>query len=113
MHSSARSCPLSGLGAYLLVAVLAAGEAAAFTGLVLPGEAALLFGGVLASQGHVSLPIMIAVAILAAILGDSVGTSSEAAVAPASSAAVWVARSGRPAGPPQRHSAPGAAARPS
>lgn len=64
---------LSGLGAYLLVAALAAGEAAAFIGLVLPGEAALLFGGVLASQGHVSLPVMIVVAILAAILGDSVG----------------------------------------
>ena len=64
---------LSGTTAYVLVALLAAGEAAAFIGLVLPGEAALLFGGVLASQGHVSLPLMIAVAILAAIIGDSLG----------------------------------------
>lgn len=64
---------LSGAPAYGLVAVLAAGEAAAFVGLFLPGEAALLLGGVLASQGRVSLPVMIAVAVVAAILGDSIG----------------------------------------
>ena len=64
---------LSGLPAYGLVALLAAGEAAAFVGLFLPGEAALLLGGVLASQGRVSLPVMIAVAVVAAIIGDSIG----------------------------------------
>ncbi len=64
---------LSGVPAYALVALLAAGEAAAFLGLFLPGEAALLFGGVLASQGRVSLPVMVAVAVTAAVVGDSVG----------------------------------------
>ncbi len=64
---------LSGVPAYALVGGLAAGEAAAFVGLFLPGEAALLLGGVLASQGRVSLPVMITVAVVAAIVGDSIG----------------------------------------
>ena len=59
--------------AYLLVALLAFGESAAFVGFVLPGETALLFGGLVAAQGKVSLPIMIAVGICAAVGGDSVG----------------------------------------
>ncbi len=59
--------------AYLLVALLAFGESAAFVGFVLPGETALLFGGLLAAQGKVSLPIMMALGICAAIAGDSVG----------------------------------------
>lgn len=58
---------------YLVVAALAAAESAALVGLVLPGESALLIGGFAASQGHVSLPIMIATALVAAIAGDSVG----------------------------------------
>jgi undecaprenyl-diphosphatase len=40
---------LSGGAAYLIVGVLAFAEAAAFTGLVVPGEVAVLLGGVLAS----------------------------------------------------------------
>lgn len=59
--------------AYLLVGLLAFGESAAFLGMVLPGETALLFGGVLAAHGSVSLPAMVAVGVLAAIAGDSVG----------------------------------------
>jgi membrane protein DedA with SNARE-associated domain len=58
---------------YLLVGVLAFGEAAAFIGLVLPGETALLFGGVAAAHGHASLPILLAIGGLAAVAGDSVG----------------------------------------
>jgi membrane protein DedA with SNARE-associated domain len=42
-------------------------------GLVLPGETAVLLGGVLAHEHQVSLPVMPAVAVLAAIAGDSVG----------------------------------------
>ena len=64
---------LTGLVAYSVVAVLAFAEAAAFVGLVVPGELAVLLGGVLASNGTVSLPVMIAVAVVAAILGDSAG----------------------------------------
>jgi membrane-associated protein len=64
---------LHGLAAYGLVSGLAFGEAALFVGFVLPGETAVLLGGVLANQHRVSLPVMIAVAVLAAIIGDSVG----------------------------------------
>lgn len=64
---------LHGLTAYALVAGLAFAEAALFVGFVLPGETAVLLGGVLASQHRVSLPIEIAVAVLAAIAGDNVG----------------------------------------
>lgn len=47
--------PLFGLSepwAYLLIGGLAAAEASAFVGLFLPGEAAMLLGGVLAYQGR-------------------------------------------------------------
>ncbi len=43
-------------------------------GLVLPGELAVLSGGVLAADGRVSLPAMLAVACVAAIAGGSVRT---------------------------------------
>jgi membrane protein DedA with SNARE-associated domain len=58
---------------YLLVGVLAFGEAAAFIGLVLPGETALLLAGVAAAQGHLSLPTLLLVGGLAAVAGDSAG----------------------------------------
>ncbi|GAA4375985.1 VTT domain-containing protein [Paeniglutamicibacter cryotolerans] len=58
---------------YVIVGALTFGEAAAFVGLVLPGETALFFGGVIASQGNVNLSIMLMIAIVAAIAGDSVG----------------------------------------
>ncbi|MDT4993285.1 MAG: rane-associated protein [Actinoplanes sp.] len=58
---------------YLIVGLLAFGESAAFVGLVLPGETALLLGGVLAGTGRISLPAILAVAIVAAVGGDSVG----------------------------------------
>ncbi|MBC7373260.1 MAG: bifunctional DedA family/phosphatase PAP2 family protein, partial [Frankiales bacterium] len=64
---------LSGIPAYALVALLVAGEAAAFLGVFLPGEIALLLGGVLASQGRVSLPVLLVVACTAAVVGDSIG----------------------------------------
>lgn len=64
---------LSGATAYGLVGLLAFGEAAAFVGLVLPGELAVLLGGVVASSGNASLPVMIIVASVAAIAGDSAG----------------------------------------
>ncbi|GAA5226067.1 VTT domain-containing protein [Paeniglutamicibacter antarcticus] len=58
---------------YVIVGALAFGEAAAFVGLVLPGETALFLGGVIASQGKVDLGIMLVIAVVAAIAGDSVG----------------------------------------
>ena len=52
-----------GLGAwtYLLVGALAFLETGAFVGLVAPGEFTVLLGGAVASQGDVSLPLIIAV----------------------------------------------------
>ncbi|MGI8530233.1 MAG: hypothetical protein ACR2KO_12235, partial [Geodermatophilaceae bacterium] len=44
--------------AYVVVAVLAGLEAAAFIGLVIPGEAAMLLGGVLAFSGRANLVVM-------------------------------------------------------
>ncbi len=61
--------PATGLG-YLVLAALVAGESA---GIPLPGETALITAGVLASQGRMSLPLVVAVAAAAAIIGDNFG----------------------------------------
>jgi membrane protein DedA with SNARE-associated domain len=55
---------------YPLLFALIFGESA---GLPLPGETALLTAGVLAGGGHLSLPIVIGVAIAAAVAGDTLG----------------------------------------
>ena len=59
--------------AYLLIGLLVFAEAAVFVGFVLPGETAVLLGGVLASTGRLSLPALLILVVLAAIAGDSVG----------------------------------------
>jgi membrane-associated protein len=64
---------LHGFPAYALVGGLAFAEAALFVGFVLPGETAVILGGVLAQQHRVSLPVVAGVAVLAAVTGDSVG----------------------------------------
>ena len=61
--------PASGLG-YLLLAVLVGGESA---GIPLPGETALIAAAVLASQGKLSLPLVVATAAAGAIVGDNLG----------------------------------------
>jgi membrane protein DedA with SNARE-associated domain len=64
---------LHGLPVYGLVGLLVFAEDALFVGFVLPGETAAVLGGVAASLGHASLPVMAIVVVGAAILGDSVG----------------------------------------
>jgi membrane-associated protein len=64
---------LSGWPAYLVVAVLVFGETAVFLGFVLPGEAAVVLGGVLASRGHVSIVLLVVVVVISAVLGPLVG----------------------------------------
>ncbi|MGH9292784.1 MAG: DedA family protein [Acidimicrobiales bacterium] len=64
---------LSGWPAYTIVGLLCFGEAAFFVGFVLPGEIAVVYGGVLASEHHVSLVWMLVLVVGAAILGDSTG----------------------------------------
>ncbi len=62
-----------GWPAYAVVGGLAFAEAAVFVGFVLPGETAVILGGVLAYRHSVSLFVMLGVVVLAAIVGDSVG----------------------------------------
>ncbi|MDI3196279.1 DedA family protein [Pseudarthrobacter sp. AL07] len=56
-----------------LVGLLVFAEDALFIGFVIPGETAAVLGGVVASRGHVQLWLMMAVVVLAAIIGDTVG----------------------------------------
>jgi undecaprenyl-diphosphatase len=58
---------------YLAVFGLPFLEASVFLGFVFPGETALVLGGVLASQGRLSVVVVIALAIVGAIAGDAVG----------------------------------------
>jgi membrane protein DedA with SNARE-associated domain len=60
---------------YVIAGALAFGEAAILVGMVLPGETALLVAGVFCNHkyGHLNLGVMIAVAVVCAIGGDSVG----------------------------------------
>src|SRR4051812_9802989 len=59
--------------ALLIIAALVFGEAALFFGFVLPGETAVVYGGVLADAGKVSVVLVLAVVLVAAVTGDSVG----------------------------------------
>jgi membrane-associated protein len=60
---------------YLIAGGLAFAEAALLVGMVLPGETALLVAGVFCNSkyGNLNLGIMIAIAVVCAIGGDSVG----------------------------------------
>ncbi len=62
-----------GVVAYLIVFGLVFAEDALFVGFVIPGETAAVLGGVLASRGSVDVWVMMAVVVVAAIAGDSVG----------------------------------------
>ena len=64
---------LHGWQGYVLVGVLVFAEAAVMLGFVFPGETAAILGGVLASKGGVTLSGIVAVVVVCAIAGDSVG----------------------------------------
>jgi membrane protein DedA with SNARE-associated domain len=59
--------------ALLIIAGLVFGEAALFFGFVLPGETAVVYGGVLADAGRISVLVVLVVVFVAAVIGDSVG----------------------------------------
>src|SRR5690242_776083 len=67
---------------YAIVGALVFCEDALFFGFVLPGETAVVLGGVVASQGHVSVYWLCAVVVLAAVLGDTVGYEVGARLGP-------------------------------
>ena len=52
---------------------LSAAETALFVGFIVPGELAVILGGVLASRAHVPLPAVLAASVAGPILGDSIG----------------------------------------
>ena len=58
---------------YVIAGGLAFAEAAILLGMVLPGETALLVAGYFCHEKVLSLPLMIIVAIVCAIVGDTVG----------------------------------------
>ena len=58
---------------YALLGLLVFGESAAVTAVLLPGEIALLAAGVIATRGDASLPVVIAVGIVAAVGGHAAG----------------------------------------
>ncbi len=64
---------LSGPVVYAVVAALVFAEDALFFGFVLPGETAVVIGGVVASQGRVDVRWLTLTVVLAAIAGDTVG----------------------------------------
>lgn len=64
---------LNGWPVYVVVGTLAFVESAAFVGMVLPGETAMVVAGVLAARGNISLPVILSVSVLAAVGGDQVG----------------------------------------
>jgi membrane protein DedA with SNARE-associated domain/membrane-associated phospholipid phosphatase len=55
---------------YLLVGIAAFLETGAFVGLLAPGETFLIFGGVVAGQGKISLVALIAIVWTCAVMGD-------------------------------------------
>lgn len=59
--------------AYVVVFLLAVLETAAFVGLAVPGELGLLVGGFAASEGRASLGLMMVLAAVGAMAGDSIG----------------------------------------
>ena len=65
----------NGLGqwAYLLIAFMAAAETAAFLGFIAPGEFAIIFGGVLAGEGTLSIQLLIGIVWASVLIGDGIG----------------------------------------
>ena len=69
-HLLTEAAETLGSWTYLLVGGLAFGETGAGIGLLVPGETAVVLGGVVAAQGQVSLPAIMLVAWIASFLGD-------------------------------------------
>jgi membrane protein DedA with SNARE-associated domain len=68
-----RLAPALGNWTYPVVSVLAYLEAAAFVGLLVPGELTVVLGGAVARDGDVSIHALFALVWLAAVAGDTTG----------------------------------------
>lgn len=62
-----------GSGTYLLAGALVFLETATLLGLILPGEVTLVFAGAAAAQGDITLTVLLALVVVAAIAGDATG----------------------------------------
>lgn len=62
-------------GGILLVALIIFAESGLLIGFFLPGDTLLLGAGIIASQGKISIGLLILAVVLAAVLGDNVGYS--------------------------------------
>ena len=62
-----------GVWLYVIAGALCFAEAAILVGMVLPGETALLVAGVFCAHHKLNLVLMIVVAVVCAVAGDSVG----------------------------------------
>lgn len=58
---------------YAVITLLVLAESALFLGFVLPGEASVLLGGMLASVGRLDLAVLVPLVVAAAVVGDAVG----------------------------------------
>ena len=62
-----------GSWAYLLIALMATAETAAFVGFIAPGEFTIILGGVLAGEGTLSIQLLIGIVWVSIVIGDSIG----------------------------------------
>jgi membrane-associated protein len=58
---------------YFVIAGAILADRSIFLGVVIPGDLFLALGGIFAAQGELSLPVLIPVAVGAALVGESVG----------------------------------------
>jgi membrane-associated protein len=58
---------------YIGLAVIVFSESGLLVGFFLPGDTLLITAGIFASQGHLNIMLTLAIIIVAAIIGDSVG----------------------------------------
>lgn len=70
-------------GGILIVSLIVFAESGLLVGFFLPGDTLLFAAGLAASNGTVSLPILIVAVVLAAIIGDNVGYSIGQKMGPA------------------------------
>jgi membrane protein DedA with SNARE-associated domain len=68
-----RLAPALGNWTYPLVGVLAYLEAAAFVGLLVPGELTVVLGGAVARDGEISIGLLFVIVWFAAVAGDTTG----------------------------------------
>lgn len=65
--------PVFAVAGYEIIAAAVLAERSIFIGLVVPGDLILALGGVYASKGKLSLVAVIAIGIVAAVVGESTG----------------------------------------